>query len=312
MRIFITGTSGLLGLNAALQLKDRHEVSGAYLTHPISIEGVHAVRLDLTDAVAVAAELSAIRPEVVLHTAGLTNVDACEEHPADAERVHVRASEHIARTARAIRARLVHISTDHLSDGTKSFVNEQTCPSPVNHYARTKWLAEQAVAAICPNGLIVRTNFFGWGTSVKPSFSDWILNGLREGKSLPLFVDVHVTPILLNILVEVIEKLLLEGATGIFDVAGRDRVSKYDFGVKLAKTFGHSIENLRPVSVREARLRAPRPMDMSLSTDKVSAVLGHAMPSTNESLARLKTLGEQGWPDRIRQAMGPTQETRHR
>lgn len=310
MRIFITGISGLLGINAALQLKKRHEVSGVYCSHPVTIEHARIVRLDLLDREAVVEAVAGLRPEAIVHTAGLTNVDACEANPEEAEGLHVRASEHIAAAARQVGARLVHISTDHLSDGTKSFVAEDAQLQPLNEYARTKDLAERAVARICPEALIIRTNFFGWGTPVKASFSDWILDGLRQGKTLPLFVDVHITPILINSLVDVVEELLRHNAMGIFNVVGRDRVSKYDFGVKLAKTFGYSDEVLRPVSVREVRLRAQRPLDMSLSTDKVSVELGHVMPSVSESLDRLRALGEEGWPDRIKQAMNRVVEGR--
>lgn len=303
MRVLITGVSGLLGLNAALQWKDRHEVSGIYYSHPVTIEDARIVRLDLLDSSAVAEAVTRLRPETIFHTAGLTNVDACEANPEGAEGLHVRASEHIAAAARQVGARLVHVSTDHLSNGTKSFVAEDAQPQPLNEYARTKGLAERAVARICPEALIIRTNFFGWGTPVKASFSDWILEGLRRGAPLPLFVDVQITPILINSLVDVIEELLWNGATGTFNVVGGERVSKYDFAVKMALTFGYPIATLRPVSVEDVQMRATRPHDMSLSAGKVSSSLGRRMPSIGESLSRLKELGEQGWPERIRRAM---------
>ena len=309
MRLFVTGISGLLGLNAALQLKDRHEVSGAFLTHPVRIEGVRIFRLDLTDEAATRELIAEVRPEVVLHTAGLTNVDACEKDPAGAERLHVEASAHVARAARAAGATMVHISTDHLSDGTKALISETAPPAPINEYARTKWRAEQAVAGICPEALIIRTNFFGWGTPVKASFSDWILGGLRQQHELPLFVDVHITPILINALVEMLERLLGRGAKGVYNVGGGERVSKYEFGVRLARTFGYSANTLRAVSVREAPLRARRPQDMSLSADKVTTFLGQRLPLLDESLSRLNALGEQAWPDALRRTMAQSSGT---
>lgn len=303
MRILITGASGFLGLNAMLQLKGQHEISGAYHAHTVNVEGVRTFRLDLSDESAVHRAVCDVKPEVILHTAGLTNVDACEDNPGEAERLNVQVSEYVARAAQSAGVTLVHVSTDHMSDGTKALVGETALLTPLNQYARTKWLAEQAVMRVCPDALIIRTNFFGWGTPVKASFSDWILNRLRQGKGLPLFVDVYITPILVNDLVTVICQLLKRRVVGTYNVAGSERVSKYDFGIRLAKIFGYSIESLRPVSVRDMCLQARRPQDMSLSTDKVSMCLGQRMPSLDESLAHLKALGEQGWQESVWQSI---------
>jgi len=309
VRIFITGVSGLLGLNAGLHLKERHDVTGCYWSHPVRIDGLETIRLDLSDAAAVHRALDELQPQIILHTAGLTNVDACEDNPSEAERLNVEISEHVARAAQAVGAFLVHISTDHMSDGTKALVTETAAPAPLNVYAQTKWQAECAVTKLCPEALIVRTNFFGWGSLVKASFSDWVLQGLRQGKTLPLFVDVYITPILINQLVDVIERLLQRRATGIFNVAGRDRVSKFEFGMRLAKVFGYPGDALRPVSVRDVPLRAQRPLDMSLNTDKVAKAVGRAMPSVEDSLRELKNLDESGWRARVWDAMPLAGET---
>jgi dTDP-4-dehydrorhamnose reductase len=305
MRIFITGMSGLLGLNAALQLKDRHEVSGSYLTHPIRVMGAMAHQRDLSNVAVVEEIFRSKRPQVVLHTAGLTNVDACEANPAEADRLHVQVTMHVARAAQRAGATLVHISTDHLSDGTKGFVTEESVPAPLNEYARTKWQAEQVAVRECPGALIIRTNFFGWGTPVKKSFSDWILDGLRSGRTLTLFQDVYISPILINDLVDVIEELVQRKESGTFNVASRDRVSKFEFGSRLDKFFGRSHgAALEPVSVGMVSLLARRPLDMSLDTNKVAKALGgKAMPSVDESLQKLKDLGESGWHQKLQDAM---------
>jgi len=298
MRIFITGVSGLLGINAALQLKERHEVSGAYLTHPIKVPDVSAYPVDLSKAVAVEEIFRAKRPEVVLHTAGLTNVDACEANPAEAKRLHVKVTQHVARAAKQVGARLVHISTDHLSDGTKDFVTEESAPAPLNEYARTKWQAEQVAVKECPGALIIRTNFFGWGTPVKKSFSDWILDGLRSGRTRTLFQDVYISPLLINDLVDVVEELIQCKESGIFNVASRDRISKFEFGMRLEKLFGRSPGAvLEPVSVSLIEGLAHRPLDMSLNTQKVARLLGKPMPTVEAGLKRLKELELQGWPE---------------
>jgi len=303
MRILITGVSGLLGINAALQLKERHEVSGIYCSHPVKVGGAMLQRLDLTDSAAVFDVVSEIKPQAILHMAALTNVDACEADSAQAEQLNVRASEYVARAASGVGATLIHISTDHLTDGTKTLMSESSQATPLNEYARTKWEAERTVSRFCPEALIIRTNFFGWGTTVKASFSDWILEGLRQEKRVPLFVDVHITPILINDLVGYIERLFERRAQGIYNVVGSERVSKYQFGIQLAKTFGYPADHLCPVSIHDMPLRARRPQDMSLNCGKVSALLAERMPTLGESLARLRTLGKQGWPQALQRAV---------
>ena len=295
MRILVTGASGLLGLNAALQLKDRHQVSGVYCSHPVRIEGVETFFLDLRAATAVRDLVLELRPQAILHTAGLTNVDACEVNPREAEELHVQVSEHVAHAAGSVGAMLVHISTDHLFDGQKALVEENESPAPLNQYARTKFAAEQRVRRISPGALIVRTNFYGWGTALRASFSDWILAGLEQRKILNMFTDVFFTPILANDLIERILDLVKAGANGIYHVAGGERISKYDFAIELASIFNYPTDRIHGVSIQEISLRARRPYDMSLKTDKAARLLGRPMPLVSEGLVRLKELELQGW-----------------
>ena len=325
MEILVTGVSGLLGLNVASVTSCANSSStlfgrpassavstlgtsavrwGIYKSHRVAPPDVETFSLDLVDRQAIHSKILQISPKAILHTAGLTNVDACENDPEEAERQNVTATEYLAEAAKIVSAKLIHISTDHLSDGTKPFVTEDAPAFAVNEYARTKLKAEEVVTKICTDALIIRTNFFGWGTPVKASFSDWILEGLKQGKELPLFEDVYITPILVNYLWEIICQLLDKKAQGIFNVAGSERVSKYDFGARLAEKFGYSTSGLHKVSVRDVPLRARRPLDMTLNTSKVSLFLGHRMPTLDESLDQLKALGEQGW----RKVLCPTLE----
>ena len=303
MRVFIAGISGLLGLNAALQLRDQHLVSGCYNSHPVAMDGVTSVGLDVTDFPSLSSTLQDLRPDVVLNTVALTNVDQCEADPAMAERLNVLATRNLAAVSRSLGARLVHISTDHLFSGTKSWSTETDAPHPLNSYARTKLLAEAAAPDECPGSMVIRTNFFGWGTSIRASFSDWVLDGLEKGAQLTMFADVYTTPLLIGDLVDVVMALVDRGASGIFNVGSRDRVSKYGFAVEEAKVFGHSPDNLLPISMDDINLRAMRPKDMSLSSEKVETYLGSPMPALGESLTRLKSQGEDGHPSALEAAL---------
>jgi dTDP-4-dehydrorhamnose reductase len=242
------------------------------------------------------------RPEFILHTAGLTNVDHCQLDPSLAHRLNVEVTSNVAEAARAMGARLVHISTDHLFAGDRQFSDEETEPHPVNVYAQTKLDAERVVQQLCPDALIVRTNFIGWGSSVRASFTDWILASLRQGARLRMFTDVFITPILINDLLDCIVDLLDLNARGIVNVAGSERVSKYDVGMRTARFFDHNPDQIQPISVDEFPFAAPRPRDMSLATGRVSTLLDRYMPDLNASLGRLRRLKDESWPAAIERA----------
>lgn len=303
MKLFVTGISGRLGLNLALQTRERFQVSGCYYTHPIVLDGIRPLKLDVTSFGALEQALRQIRPDVIVHTAGLTNVEGCEANPMLAYRLHVEATQHVAKIANALGAQLVHISTDHLFDGTSPWKTEADSPVPLNTYAKTKWQAEQVVLQVCPDALIIRTNFFGWGTSVRMSFSDWILRALAQQRELTMFSDVFFTPILINDLVDVMIELIVRGATGIFHVAGSERLTKYDFALRMAEVFGSPKNRIRAISVEDFPFKARRPKDMSLSSRKVESCLQVRMPTPEEGLERLKRLHEEGWPRALEKAI---------
>lgn len=303
MKLFVTGISGLLGLNFALQARERLEVSGSYYAHPIALPGVESIKLDLTSGQSDDGVFPTIRPDVIVHTAGLTNVEGCEADPAQAFQLNVGAAERVARIAKASGARLVHISTDHLFDGRRPWRTETDTPTPMNNYARTKCQAEQVVMETCPDALIIRCNFFGWGTRVRTSFSDWILRSLEQRQELRMFDDVFFTPMLINDLIDVIIELVARGSAGIFNVVGGERLTKYAFALKAAEMFGHSAERIRATSIDEVVFKARRPKDMSLSSLKLEEHLLIRVPGVADGLRRLRRLRESGWSRTLDQSL---------
>ena len=302
MRIFVTGVSGLLGLNTALTLRDRVAVSGGFFRHPITAAGITAVPLDVTDAQSVYAAFDRCRPEVVVHTAGLTSVDQCEDEPTLAERLNVDASRIVASAAARAGVALVHVSTDHLFEGTLPNRSENDLPAPVNVYGRTKLRAEHAVLTELPDALVIRTNFYGWGPPGRQSLSDWILSGLQSGQELPMFEDVFFTPILVNDLAERLLDLIRLGASGVLHLAGGERLSKLDFAGRVAQEFGLSSSQIKRRSVDQHPFRAVRPKDLSLDCSRAAGLLGAPLPDAATGVRRLRELRQNGWPSLIADA----------
>jgi dTDP-4-dehydrorhamnose reductase len=303
MKIFVTGISGLLGVNLAWQLKDRFEVHGCFNRHVFTAKGIEAVQCDLTREGAIDALLESARPDVIINAAGQTSVDQCEADPDLARRLNIGVAVSAAGAASKLGAKLVHISTDHLFDGTAANRRETDAVSPLNVYARTKREAEDRVLDTRPGALVVRTNFFGWGTPHRESFSDWVLHGLQQSRQIPMFNDVFFTPILVNDLIDRVVGLLDAGASGIVHVGGADRLSKYDFGRRLAAAFGYADEHIVPIPVGQLTLKAERPRDMSLNSHKAEGLLDSPTPTLDEGLIRLHRLGREGWPLALERVM---------
>lgn len=295
MKLFVTGISGLLGLNVALQARERYQVSGCYHSHPIALDGVDAAEVDVTATDALEQTLTRVRPDLIVHTAGLTNVEACEDNPLLAYRYNAEAAGNVAALARSLGARLAHVSTDHLFDGTMPWRTEADTPTPLNVYAETKRQAEVLVLQAYPDALLIRTNFFGWGPPIRRSFSDWILQALSAQRELTMFADVFFTPICINDLIDRVLALLMSGTTGICHVAGGERLTKYAFALETARVFGYPTELIRPISVDDFPFRARRPKDMSLRSRRAEDLLEAGMPTVRAGLERLRGLHHAGW-----------------
>ena len=183
---------------------------------------------------------------------------------------------------------MIYISTDHLFSGNESLVQEDYPVSPANVYAKTKAEAETCVLDSDAEALIIRTNFYGWCTSYRQSFSGMVINHLRAGKKISLFKDIYYTPMLIEPLVNSVHELVHKKAKGIFNVVGDDRISKYDFGLRLAKAFNLDNGLIDEGKIIDKPSLVNRPHDMSLSNKKVSNYLGRKMGGLDEQILKLK------------------------
>ncbi len=299
--ILITGASGLLGASLVTRVHDLgNEVAGLYHQHPLQIPGVRTCRADLRDRRLISDLVTDLRPRTIIHCAAVTNVDWCEDHPLETERVNVEAAACLAEVAWVLKARFVYISTDSVFDGMRGNYTETDEPAPLNLYAKSKLRGEQEVLRRHPSALVVRVNIYGWNAQEKRSLAEWILGLLTAGKQVPGFTDVYFTPMLVNDLAEVLLAMLDEGMSGLYHVVGSERISKYEFARCVARTFGFDPRQVIPAALGEARLRAPRPLDTSLSTEKIAVALGRSMPDVGSGLRRFRGLQESGCAQQLK------------
>ena len=304
-RVLVTGASGLLGGNLALDWRDGYEVVAGSRATPAQIEGCRAVCIDIADPENTRATLHQITPEIVVHCAAETRVDDCQRHPEEARRANVVGTENLARAAADVGALLVYISTDSVFDGRSSLYSESAQPNPLNVYALSKLEGEQATRRLAPEHLIVRTNIYGWNARPKLSLAEWILERVNSEGRVAGFRDVFFSPILANDLGEVLVTLIEGGHRGLFHVGGREPISKYEFARAVCGVFGLDAGSVDAVSVASADFVAPRPLDTSLDVSKVSTAAGRAMPSVLEGLKRFRRLLETGHTAQLRAAYQP-------
>ena len=120
MRIFITGISGLLGLNIAAHIRSSHDIKGSYYSHPVRMHNVSTVKMNL-NAPEMRRIISEFKPNLVINTIALTNIEFCERNPEYAHAINVSSAQDIATISHDIGAKFIHISTDHIFNG-KTFI----------------------------------------------------------------------------------------------------------------------------------------------------------------------------------------------
>jgi len=306
MRILITGASGLLGLNLALELCGEHTVFGTVNQHPLHTDAFTVLQADLLTPGALESLFEQARPEWVIHCAALANLEACEADPALASQLNTelprRLAQHCRETRRDVTrggARLVHISTDAVFDGSRGNYTETDEPNPLGVYARTKLEAESAVAEADPNAIIARVNLFGWSMGGRRSLAEFFFNNLSAGKQVMGFSDVIFCPLLANDIARILVHMLELELSGVYHTVGGECLSKYEFGVRLAQRFGLDAGLITPTSVQQGGLNAARAPNLSLRTEKLAAALGQPLPSLSPALERFYTLYQQGYPQKL-------------
>jgi dTDP-4-dehydrorhamnose reductase len=296
MRILITGASGLLGLNLALETTHRHMVFGTVNHHVLSTDAFTVIQTDLLAPGAVERLLESTQPDWVIHCAALANLDACEAEPLLAQQLNTDLPRTLARYVARSGARLVHVSTDSVFNGLRGDYTEEDTPTPIGVYSRTKLNGELAVAEADPTAIIARLNLYGWSLTGNRSLAEFFFNNLSHWKQVMGFTDVFFCPLIANDLADIFINMLEKHLSGLYHVVSSESLSKYDFGVRLARRFNLDSSLINPTSVNKSGLKATRSPNLTLSSDKLALALGEPLPSLSTGLDKLYTLYQQGYP----------------
>ncbi|MBN2499431.1 MAG: SDR family oxidoreductase [Anaerolineales bacterium] len=302
-RILITGASGLLGLNMALDIAGQYEVYGVVNSHAPQTDAFHVVQANLLGADAPARLIAETKPDLIVHCAAVANLETAEKQPELAQKLNADVPGQLATEAARHGIRMVHISTDAVFDGVTGCYAETDAPNPLSAYGRTKLAGERAVAAANPDAIIARVNFYGWSLSGRRSLAEFFYNNLAAGNPVKGFTDVYFCPLFVLDLSNTLLKMLDAGLSGLYHVVSPEFLSKFDFGVRLAQQFGLDASLIAPASVNAGGLTAVRSSRLNLRTEKLTRDLG-AAPGISAGLDRFYAQCQAGFPQQI-QAMQP-------
>lgn len=288
MKIGITGASGMLGAALVSRLSRTLKVFATSRSRGVEGKNIEWNCFDLTDVVLLNQWLETSQLDVIVHCAAIVDVDLCEEDVSAATDLHVKTTEIIANYINFNKGVLIYISTDSVFDGEKqTSYSESDLTNPLNIYAKTKLMGEEIVLSI-NNGTVLRTNIIGWTQKSNSSFVEWVLKSLINNIPLNLFYDVYFSPLTVVELSLIIEKIIYNPFYGLYNCGSRGSISKYDFGKKMAEIFEIFGSNINRISVDDLNLKAKRPKNMTLNSDKISNKLNYNIPNPVDSIMQLK------------------------
>ena len=286
-RLLIIGM-GLLG-SKIMQLASKGFMTfGSYNKNPINIPNCSSYKLDIINRKNTFELIKKIKPNYIVHTAALTGVDYCEAHKKEAWQINVNGTRNVAEIAEEINAKLIYISTDYVFNGEKGMYQENDPTYPVDYYGETKLEGENVVKETCDDYLIVRPSvLYGWNP-VKLNFVTWMIKELKEGKKINIVKDQFNTPTLADDLAELILELIKGEEYGIFHGSGSERISRFDFALKIAEIFDLNKDWIKPITSDKLNWVAKRPLDSSLDVSKISRI--RKPLNVEDSLRRMRGL----------------------
>ncbi|MEY4913394.1 MAG: hypothetical protein RL025_1221 [Bacteroidota bacterium] len=298
-KILITGANGLLGQKLVIALAQNSSMrvlaTGrgpsrlpvGHLAAAVNEGRFLYQSMDTTKAEEVARIVGDFRPDTIIHTAAMTQVDDCEKDP-DACYLHnVLAVRNLCQACTPYGIHLVHLSTDFVFDGEHGPYTEDALPAPLSVYGRAKLDAEHEIAAYTGPSCIVRTVLV-YGLAADMSRSNivlWVKKSLEEGRNLRIVADQYRTPTLAEDLAEGCIRIALQRATGLYNISGGEYMSVLEMSQRIARYCGLDASLLQPVTTAELGQAAPRPLKSGFVIDKAIKDLGYHPRTLEQGIA---------------------------
>jgi len=292
--LLITGANGLLGQKLVERLGQNDSFNilatgrGACRL-PGDWKGYTYEQMDITDPKKITEIFLQYAPEVCIHCASMTNVDLCETDREACYQQNVTAVSFITQACEMTKTRLIHLSTDFVFDGKNGPYDEDASPNPINYYGQTKLESENLIKASSINWTIIRTCLV-YGSSLGMSRSNivlWVKNALENGKELNLVDDQLRSPTLAEDLAEGCLLIAEKGASGIFNISGKDLLTPFDMAMETAGFFELDKSKIKKANSKNFTQTAKRPLKTGFIIDKALNHLNYRPHSFKEGIAIL-------------------------
>ena len=268
-KIIIFGGTGLFGLNFVNYFQNKYKIIIAYHDKKFFFSNALYEKIDLDNDSELERKLKTISPKIIINACAKTDINWCEKNISTSYKINTLYAEKLAMLSKKINAKFIHISTDQLFSSRNKFKDERETKDPINHYGKTKSAAEDLILTCNKNSLILRTNFFGWSSNLKRNFLELSINKLVDKKKIYVFKDYFYTPIYIGHLLEKLNILIKKKAFGIYNVVGDERVSKYEFFLKISKIFNFNNKLIIPSLLSNKIYFSKRNSDISLNNFKI-------------------------------------------
>jgi dTDP-4-dehydrorhamnose reductase len=290
MRILVTGANGLLGQKLCSLLMRDPEISLiASARKPLTHlpPGAEFRLMDITNEQSVHTVISEVKPDILIHTAAITQVDQCEQQKELCWATNVTAVSTLISACQQQNAHFIYISTDFVFNGAHGPLDENEKPAPVNYYGESKLAAEQLVMSSGLSWAVIRTVLV-YGITSDMSRSNivlWVKNNLEQGKTIQVVNDQWRTPTLAEDLANGCYLAAKKKAKGIFHISGKDFLTPYDIAIKSADFFKLDKSLIRATNASHFTQPAKRPAITGFIIDKARTELGYEPHSFDEGIA---------------------------
>ncbi len=294
-KILITGSNGLLGqklVNLLADKKDFDFIATARGKNRIkSIEGFAYRTLDITSQQDVDKVILEEKPNVVIHTAAMTNVDQCEDEKELCDSMNVDAVAYLAKACEEIEAHLIHLSTDFIFDGEDGPYDESSIqPNPISYYGESKLRAEHILYNSKVRWTIARTVLV-YGITEGMSRSNiilWVKSSVESGKQINVVTDQYRSPTLAEDLAMGCYLIAQKGATGIYNISGEEVLTPYEMAIQTADFFSLDKSFINETDGSKFQQRAKRPPKTGFIITKAKKELGYQPHTFSEGIAILQ------------------------
>lgn len=286
MKLLVTGAHGLLGRSLLEPDFDAEMIGCGRGETPVGRGTYHPI--ELTDPQVVFALLDRVRPDWVIHTAALTDVDRCEIDRPLALQINLEIVRHLASACLQLGLGLVQLSTDYVFDGRNGPYGEQDPTNPLSYYGALKLQSEGVVLQEGLKGLVLRTLWlYGYLPGTRRNLVTWPLEALARGEQLRVVDDQWGNPTHVHDVAQALVELCRRQVQGLFHLGGATYLTRYQLTQELARFFGLDPGLVQPISTVAAGQQAPRPLRSGLRTQALESLLHSAPLRLSQGLEQL-------------------------